>query len=139
MATRKLSKNRAVRTATNKLGGIDSGTRHNRKGQRNSQSSTGVFTAPSVKSDRNETIRAELMERILCQAPVGIVICDTGGKVSFVNGVAKKLAWSYHDGEPITQVSDIWGEMMDPNGYPISGDQSPCMKALRGQIINGQE
>jgi signal transduction histidine kinase len=139
MAARKLSKNRAVRTTTNKLGGIDSGTKRNRKEPRNSQFPTGVFKAPSVKSDRNESIRAALMERILCQVPVGIVICDTGGKVSFVNGVAKKLVLSDHDGEPITQVSDIWGEMVDPNGYPIPGDQSPCMKALRGQITNGQE
>lgn len=139
MATRKLSKNRAVRTTTNKLAGKDSGMKHNRKEQRNSQSPTAVFKAPSVKSDRNESMRAELMERILCHVPVGIVICDTGGKVSFVNGVAKKLVLSYLDGEPITQVSDIWGEMVDRNGYPIPGDQSPCMKALRGQIINSQE
>src|ERR1700749_591532 len=123
MAKGKLSKNRAVRTTTNKQGGKDSGAKHNHhKKQWNSQSSTGVFQTPPVKSERGESIRAELMERILCQAPVGIVICDTGGKVSFVNGVAKKLSLSYHNGEPISQVSDIWGEMVDPNGYPIPGD-----------------
>src|ERR1700679_4030630 len=140
MAARKLSKNRAVRTTTNKQGGKDGGAKHNHhKKQWNSQSATRVFKAPPVNADRSESIRAKLMERILCQAPVGIVICDTGGKVSFVNSVAKKLALSYHHGEPITHVSDICGEMVDPNGYPIPGDQSPCMKALRGQITNGQE
>jgi signal transduction histidine kinase len=139
MAARKLSKNRAVTNTTNKQVGTDSGTKHSHKEPWNSQSSTGVSKAPPVKADRNGSIRAEVMERILCRAPVGIVVCDARGKVGLVNGVAKKLALSYHDGEPITHVSDIWGEMVDPNGCLIPRDQSPCMKALRGQITNGQE
>src|ERR1700685_3108140 len=102
MAARKLSKNRALTTTKNKVAGRDKVTKHNRKDaqdQGNFQSPTAVFKAPPVKSDRIESIRAELMERILSQAPVGIVICDTGGKVGFVNGVAKKLALRYRDGE----------------------------------------
>jgi signal transduction histidine kinase len=139
MSARKLSKNRAVTTTTNKQRGIHSGAKHDHKEQWNSQSSTGVSKATPVKADRSGSIRAELIERILRQVPVGIVVCDAGGKVGLVNGVAKKLALSHHDGEPITHVSDIWGEMVDPNGYLIPRDQGPCMKALRGQIIDGQE
>ena len=79
------------------------------------------------------------MALILRQAPAGIVVCDGKRNVTLVNAAARKLVLNGPEGEPITYVPDIWGEMLDPNGYHIPAEESPCMKALLGQTTNGQE
>jgi signal transduction histidine kinase len=97
----------------------------------NSRRSTDVFQAPLANFDQTELI--------LRQASAGIVVCDAKGKVTLVSAAARKLALCDPEGELITHISDIWGEMLDSNDCRIPADQSPCIKALHGEIINGQE
>ena len=125
-----VSKIRAGRIAIQEQGGI---------AKTNSQRSLDVCQAPLASFDKNELIRAGLMELILRQAPAAIVVCDAEGRITLVNAEARKLALRDSEGQPIPHVPDIWGEMLDRNGCHIHADQSPCIKALRGEITNGQE
>jgi hypothetical protein len=105
----------------------------------NSQRSPSVSHTPIAKSTRSGLTGAGLMALILRQAPAGIVVCDGKRNVTLVNAAARKLVLNGPEGEPITYVPDIWGEMLDPDGYHIPAEESPCMKALLGQTTNGQE
>jgi signal transduction histidine kinase len=59
--------------------------------------------------------------------------------VTFVNLAAKKIALQSQDGEPLKQVPDMWGKMLDSDGRHIPAGESPCLKALTGETTNNQE
>jgi signal transduction histidine kinase len=87
--------------------------------------------------DRSGLIQTELTKLIWQQAAVGIVVYDAGGRVTWANVAALKLGLNPAD--PATRVLDAWGEILDSNGCHIPPEQSPCMKALRGETTSGQE
>jgi signal transduction histidine kinase len=87
--------------------------------------------------DRNGLIQTELTELIWQQAAVGIVVYDAGGGVTWANVAALKLGLNPAD--PTTRALDPWGEILDSNGCHIPPEQSPCVKALRGETTSGQE
>jgi signal transduction histidine kinase len=93
----------------------------------------------SGKLDRTGLSPTELTELLLRQTLVGIVVCDADGKINLINEAAKSLALCDSDGEPIPRVSDIWGKMLDTSGCPIPAEESPCMRALRGETTVNQE
>jgi signal transduction histidine kinase len=130
MATSNVSKIRTGRIAIQEQRGT---------AKKNSQRSPSVSHAAIAKFARSGLTGAGSMALILRQAPAGIVVCDGKRNVTLVNAAARKLVLNGPEGEPITYVPDIWGEMLDPNGYQIPAEESPCMKALRGETTNGQE
>jgi signal transduction histidine kinase len=98
-----------------------------------------ILLPHSGKLDRAGLSPTELTELLLRQALAGIVVCDAEGKINLINEAAKSLALCDSDGEPIPRVSDIWGEMLDTSGRPIPAEESPCMRALRGETTVNQE
>jgi signal transduction histidine kinase len=87
--------------------------------------------------DRSGLIQTELTELIWQQAGVGIVVYDAAGEVTWANVAALKLGLNPAD--PTTWALDAWGEILDSNGCHIPPEQSPCMKAMRGETTSGQE
>jgi signal transduction histidine kinase len=97
-----------------------------------------VFLTSSGRNlDRSGLIQTELTESIWRGAAVGIVMYDAQGRVTWANAAALKLGLNPAD--PTTRVLDAWGEILDSNGCHIPPEQSPCMKALRGETTSGQE
>jgi signal transduction histidine kinase len=98
-----------------------------------------LFLMPVVDFDQDTLFRAGSMELALRRAPAGIVVCDAAGNVTFINAAARKLVARDPAGEAITHTPEIWGEMVDCDGCRIPASRFPCIKALRGEITNGQE
>jgi signal transduction histidine kinase len=78
-------------------------------------------------------------EAILRSAPVGIVVCNSHGKITLVNAAAKQLAQVDPEGKMLYIAPSIWGEMFDQNGKHVPGAQWPCVRALHGEVTTRME
>jgi signal transduction histidine kinase len=77
--------------------------------------------------------RSTLSQLMRVNLSVGIVISDSRGKITLVNGAAKRLARRAPKGKPLTLAPDIWGELFDASGRHIPVKRWPCMRALNGE------
>lgn len=78
-------------------------------------------------------------EAILPKAPIGIMVCNSQGKITLVNAAAKQLAQIDPQGKTVYVAPSLWGEMFDQNGKHIPTAQWPCMRALHGEVTNHME
>jgi signal transduction histidine kinase len=77
--------------------------------------------------------RSTLSQLMQVNLSVGIVISDSHGKITLVNGAAKRLAQRAPRGKSLTVAPSIWGELFDASGRHIPVKRWPCMRALNGE------
>lgn len=76
---------------------------------------------------------------ILRSAPVGVVVCNSHGKIALVNAAARQLARVDPEGKMPYIASKVWGEMFDQNGKHVPTAQWPCARALHGDVTTRME
>jgi signal transduction histidine kinase len=70
---------------------------------------------------------------------MAVLICDAGGKITFANALAKKMAQLNPLGRSLDSAPAILGEMFDEDGRHVAAPEWPCATALRGEITSGKE
>ncbi len=79
------------------------------------------------------------MEMIFRQAPQGIIVCDSRGKITLVNTAARELMQKDTKTTLLKYAPGLRGELFDPRGRRILPEESPCMRALRGETTIDRE
>jgi signal transduction histidine kinase len=77
-------------------------------------------------------------EALLRKAPVGVLLCDARGKITFANALVKKMAQLSPIGRSLDAVPGIFGEMFDERGRHIAASEWPCAGALRGEVTSAK-
>jgi signal transduction histidine kinase len=73
------------------------------------------------------------------QPGIGMVACNSHGRITTVNIAAKRLAQTNPEGKSLSAAPRIWGEMFDVNGRGIPATEWPWYKALQGETTLGSE
>jgi PAS domain S-box-containing protein len=73
------------------------------------------------------------------QTPEGIVICDAQGRFIFANRAARQLADAEVLGTEVREGTAVWGRWLDHKGQPLPLEKWPIIRALRGEVVPGEE
>jgi PAS domain S-box-containing protein len=110
---------------------------------------SGTGTRRAVVSHENMTVRklAEeavqdqkiMLETILGQAADAIVVCDEGGRFTFANAAARRMALLDPEGTTLERNPEVWGVAHYADGRRISREEWSISRALRGETTVGRE
>jgi PAS domain S-box-containing protein len=110
---------------------------------------SGTGTRRAVVSHENMTVRklAEeavqdqkiMLETILGQAADAIVVCDEGGRFTFANAAARRMALLDPEGTTLERTPEVWGVAHYADGRRISREEWSISRALRGETTVGRE
>jgi signal transduction histidine kinase len=84
--------------------------------------------------NRHVPIRNQLLELIFRQVPQGIVVCDTHGNITLLSTAARKLLQTHSKETSLQHAPGIRGELFDSDGRRIPPWESPCGRALLGEV-----
>ena len=110
---------------------------------------SGTGTRRAVVSHENITVRklAEeavqdqkiMLETILGQAADAIVVCDEGGRFTFANAAARRMALLDPEGTTLERTPEVWGVTYYPDGRRMAREEWSISRALRGETTVGRE
>src|SRR3712207_9432582 len=80
-----------------------------------------------------------MLETILGQAADAIVVCDEGGRFTFANAAARRMALLDPEGTTLERTPEVWGVAHYPDGRRISREEWSISRALRGETTVGRE
>ncbi|CAA9392721.1 MAG: hypothetical protein AVDCRST_MAG22-710 [uncultured Rubrobacteraceae bacterium] len=80
-----------------------------------------------------------LLETILGQAADAITVCDDGGRFTFANAAARRMALRDPEGTTLDITPEVWGTAHYPDGGPIPREEWSISRALRGETTVGRE
>jgi signal transduction histidine kinase len=80
-----------------------------------------------------------LLHMFLDTLRVGIVLCNSAGRITLVNQEARQLAQKDPEGEMLSTAPSIWGEMFDVNGRDVPVAEWPWVRALHGLATSCSE
>ncbi|MDQ3639837.1 MAG: PAS domain-containing protein [Actinomycetota bacterium] len=80
-----------------------------------------------------------LLETILGQAADAITVCDDGGRFTFANAAARRMALRDPEGTTLEDTPEVWGVAHYPDGSRIPREEWPISRALRGETTVGRE
>jgi PAS domain S-box-containing protein len=80
-----------------------------------------------------------LLETILGQAADAIVVCDEGGRFTFANAAARRMALRDPEGATLDLAPEVLGVAHYPDGRPVPPEQWSITRALRGETTVGRE
>ena len=102
-----------------------------------------ALEAQLAERERSEaTARAEAagLRAILEQLPVGVVAVDSTGHVMVINAVAQEIAGAgTGKDQTLDDVRSPFGMFEADKTTPINPEDSPTMRALRGETVHGFE
>ena len=77
---------------------------------------------------------ASLMEMMVRQAPLAMMVCDEGQRITLANVAARRMAQTDPEGRSLEDAPSIWGEMFDLGHRRVPAEEWPCMRALHGEV-----
>ena len=80
-----------------------------------------------------------LLETILGQAADAIIVCDEGGRFTFANAAARRMAMRDPEGTTLEMTLEVWGVSHYPDGSRIPREEWSIARALRGETTVGRE
>jgi PAS domain S-box-containing protein len=80
----------------------------------------------------------ERLEAILNNIDDEVWVSDTAGNVKQLNKAAQGAHGLQVDGRPVLEVVDLL-EILEPDGTPRLPKNTPMLKALKGETVNGEE
>jgi diguanylate cyclase (GGDEF)-like protein/PAS domain S-box-containing protein len=92
------------------------------------------------KQIENELARErELLNAVLDTIDVGVVVCSTDGDISVFNRAARQLLDKGDVPPPPDQWTSHYRVFLPDELTPMSPDQSPLLKAMRGELVDNTE
>ncbi len=96
-----------------------------------------------AEAERDQLLSQIAEEKDWLRAILGSIddevwIADTAGKVTFLNPTAQKALGLQSDGMPIVEIVNVL-EILEPDGTPRLRVNTPLLRALKGETINGEE
>jgi signal transduction histidine kinase len=80
-----------------------------------------------------------LLETILGQAADAIIVCDEGGRFTFANAAARRMAMRDPEGTTLDMTPEVWGAAHYPDGSRIPREEWSIDRAVRGETTVGRE
>ncbi|MCM0761207.1 PAS domain S-box protein [Sporomusa sphaeroides DSM 2875] len=96
-----------------------------------------------AEAERDQLLSQIAEEKDWLKAILGSIddevwIADMAGKVTFLNPTAQKALGLQSDGMPIVEIVNVL-EILEPDGTPRTRVNTPLLRALKGETINGEE
>ncbi len=96
-----------------------------------------------AEAERDQLLSQIAEEKDWLRAILGSIddevwIADTAGKVTFLNPTAQKALGLQSDDMPIVEIVNVL-EILEPDGTPRLRVNTPLLRALKGETINGEE
>jgi signal transduction histidine kinase len=93
------------------------------------------------ESEATLAVRAEELDMVMAHLDDGVAIIEEGGRVLHANQ-ALLTAFGSREPEPLERVQDPAqrkGQAYHPDGRPLAEHENPLVRALAGEVINGEE